>query len=1276
MNMRKIASLSLAVALQVLPITRVFVASSPVAGSSYAIVSTWIAGALALMGGLDAVSGASSLLISPNTATTGVAYSGIVQYSGGHASSVRSWELKNNWSGAKSGCNSVYEIAPGLWLTNAATYLARVGGTPTASGTFSFTMKIWDAAGCSGGNSDTRTASITINAGTASAPSITTQPVSQTVTAGANVSFTVVATGTAPLSYQWKLNGVNVSGGTSATLNLTSVTTGQAGSYTCTVTNTAGSVSSSAATLTVNAAAVAPSITTQPVSQTVTAGANVSFTVVATGTAPLSYQWKLNGVNVSGGTSATLNLTSVTAAQAGSYTCTVTNTAGSVNSSAATLTVNAAAVAPSITTQPVSQTVTAGANVSFTVVANGTGPLNYQWKLNGVNISGATSATLSLSGVTTGQAGSYTCQVTNVAGSATSSVALLTVNPAVVAPTITTQPVGQSVMEGTSVSFAVTASGTSPLSYQWRLNGVNIGGATSATLSLSSVTTNQAGSYSCVVTNVAGVATSSAALLTVTTLPVAPTITTQPGNQVTAVGGSVSFAVAASGTSPFNYQWRLNGANLPGATAATLVLTGVTTNQAGSYTCVVTNVAGSATSSAAVLTVNVPPTITSQPVSQTVTAGTNVSFTVVAIGTAPLSYQWRLSGINISGAVSATLNLTAVTLGQVGSYTCLVSNVAGTVTSGAATLTVNAAPIAPAITLHPVSQSVTAGANVSLTVAASGTAPLSYQWQKNGVNVSGGTGATLLLTGVTTNQAGNYACIVTNLAGSAISSTASLTVNPAPVAPAIISQPASQTVTSGANVSFTVTASGTAPLSYQWRRNGVNLVGATAATLSLANVTTNSAGTYQCVVTNAAGSVTSSGAVLIVQPVAQQATTLTLIIQGQGTVTPNLNSASLILGQTYTMTATPANGYEFAGWSGNVQAVQSSAASLTFVMASNLVLQASFIPTPYTAGAGTYNGLFFEGDEIRVSSAGAFKVSADGNGYYSGWLQSGYTRHAISGKLDLGLRATNVIARWNSTPLTVELLIGQGDLAGEISGRVTDGGWTSVLSGGRTTGNSIYAGKYTLVIPGSVGDPHIPAGDGYATLSVGVDGTATMNGTLADGTQFMQSAMVTDDGDWPVYVSLYSAKGAVVSWMRFANLSGSDVSGPLVWIKQAGASVASHPAGFTNETKAVGSLFVVPPATGKALNLSAAGVDFSGGDLSANFSNQVSVNAGSLVVNLSPNILTLTISPTLGSFTGQVAVAGSGAMHPFAGVVLQKPNVGYGFLTGDRSSSRVVIAAP
>ena len=180
--------------------------------------------------------------------------------------------------------------------------------------------------------------------GTTAAPTITTQPASQTVTAGQTATFSVVATGTAPLNYQWQKNGTNISGATSASYTTAATTSADSGStFDVVVNNSAGSVTSTAATLTVTAAAVAPTITTQPANQTVTAGQTATFRVTATGTAPLSYQWQKNGANITGATSAGYTTPATTAADSGSkFDVVVSNTAGSVTSNAASLTVNAA----------------------------------------------------------------------------------------------------------------------------------------------------------------------------------------------------------------------------------------------------------------------------------------------------------------------------------------------------------------------------------------------------------------------------------------------------------------------------------------------------------------------------------------------------------------------------------------------------------------------------------------------------------------------------------------------------------------------------------------------------------------------------------------------------------------------------------------------------------------------------------------------------------------------------------------------------------------------
>src|SRR6266853_600147 len=182
--------------------------------------------------------------------------------------------------------------------------------------------------------------------GSPAAPSITAEPASQTVTAGQTATFTVVATGTAPLSYQWKQGSMTIPGATSSSYTTPATTSADNGShFTVVVSNTAGSVTSNAATLTVSAAAVAPSITTQPASQTVTAGQTATFTVVAAGTPPLSYRWMKNGTAVSGATSSSYTTPATTSADNGAqFTVVVSNIAGNVPSNVATLTVSAAAV--------------------------------------------------------------------------------------------------------------------------------------------------------------------------------------------------------------------------------------------------------------------------------------------------------------------------------------------------------------------------------------------------------------------------------------------------------------------------------------------------------------------------------------------------------------------------------------------------------------------------------------------------------------------------------------------------------------------------------------------------------------------------------------------------------------------------------------------------------------------------------------------------------------------------------------------------------------------
>jgi len=173
------------------------------------------------------------------------------------------------------------------------------------------------------------------------APTITTQPKSQTITAGQAATFSVTASGTAPLSYQWVKNGAAISGATGTSYSTPATTSTDNGSqFVVTVSNSAGSVTSSAAILTVNASAVGPTITTQPKSQTITAGQTATFSVTASGTAALNYQWAKNGAAISGATGASYTTPATTSTDNGSqFVVTVSNSVGSAESAAATLTV-------------------------------------------------------------------------------------------------------------------------------------------------------------------------------------------------------------------------------------------------------------------------------------------------------------------------------------------------------------------------------------------------------------------------------------------------------------------------------------------------------------------------------------------------------------------------------------------------------------------------------------------------------------------------------------------------------------------------------------------------------------------------------------------------------------------------------------------------------------------------------------------------------------------------------------------------------------------------
>jgi hypothetical protein len=584
------------------------------------------------------------------------------------------------------------------------------------------------------------------------------------------------------LAYQWQFDGTNIANATNATLTLTDVQITNDGVYTVAVSNLIGVTISSNAVLAVG---YAPSITAQPQSREVVQGTNVSFTVTATGTSPLSYQWCFDGAALAQGTNATLALTNVQGTNSGSYSVIVSSPFGSVLSSNAVLTVD---LLPIIVTQPQSQTVLVGTNVTFSVTATATSPA-----LPVIN-----SGTLRLwlkadAGVLANSAG-LVSQWQDQSGNSNNAVQANT----------NQQP---------TLVAAVGLGGKPAI----RFNGIqdNVNGSFLF------------GSGNVGVPNAMTEFTVYNAFSTATT-DIMRSLIGVPGNNKCCRCDDINSGEMLFVTWNDDYRdpfvvptntyriWtdRLNtnlttldmfDATALGSNSFTTSVTGLIAPGAGYYVGGL-NVSLSGVGTSRCFDGDVAEYIVyqgylSEADRLAVTSYLEQKY-YQSVSSGNLAYQWQFNGTNIANATNATLTLTNVQITNDGVYTVTVSNVVGVTTSSNAVLAVG---YAPSITAQPQSQEVVQGTNVSFTVTATGTSPLSYQWCFDGAALAQGTNPTLTLTNVQGTNSGTYSVVVSSPFGLVLSSNAVLTVDLLPI---IITQPQSQTVLVGTNVTFSVAASG------------------------------------------------------------------------------------------------------------------------------------------------------------------------------------------------------------------------------------------------------------------------------------------------------------------------------------------------------------------------------------------------------------------------------------------------------------------------------------
>ncbi|MFA6135278.1 MAG: immunoglobulin domain-containing protein, partial [Phycisphaerae bacterium] len=984
----------------------------------------------------------------------------------------------------------------------------------------------------------------TLVAFTPVAPTFNAQPSNQSVSAGATAQFTVAAGGTPAPSYQWQRlpsgsgtwgdlsNGGAYTGATSATLSVSGTTLAMSGDqFRCVATNDVGSATSNAAILTVNP--VGPTFTTQPQSQAVTAGTSVTFTASASGTPAPTFQWQKDGVDISGATGSSYTIASVVPGDAGPYRVVATNTEGNATSNTAVLTVN---VAPAITLQPSSQTIVEGTAVTFTAAASGTPAPTYQWQRDGVNISGATGASFTIANVVPGNAGAYRVVATNVVGAAISNAAVLTVVPP--GPFVTNlSPTRQVFTPGQSMNLSVTATGTGTITYQWIHNGRAIPGANGSNLSVASLLSADCGWYAVLLTDSNGARRSAPIFVFVS-----PALTqvrgwgTNDNGQTTIPaglanvlsvdsGGNHSLALKADGTIVGWGYTGLGATTIPGGLADVVAVSAGSEHSLalradGTVVVWGRNYEGQAT---------VPAGLTDVV---TISGGNQHSLALKSDGTV---VGW---GYNYSGEATAPVGLSGVVSISAGTSYSLALKSDGTVVAwgyndqGQATVPAGLGNVV----------AIAAGYSHSMALKADGTV---VAW---GLNSSGQTSVPAGLTNVAGIAAGYSHSLALKSDGTVvawgndsygqstgpsdlanafgISSGANFGIalrNAAgETAPAITTQPASQNLAQTQQATFTVVANGLGTLSYQWRKNGVDIAGATGSSYTIVELVNADAGNYDVVVTNYIGSTTSATAVLTVNPPAViigLSPTRQVLFPGQ-----NLNLSVTATGVGPLSYQWTRNGRPITGATGSSYSVPSVTFDhvgwyLVYVMDSNgskrsapffvgIVPDGTPIPPRQLRGLTYYNNATPAlTDVLAIASGVGHSLALRSNGSVFTWKLNDQGQTSVPA----GLNDAIAIAAGGNSSFALRSdgsLIGWGDNgSGQIS------------------------------VPAGLTDVVAVATGGYHTLALRSDGTVVAWGYNYDGQASVPAGLtdVVAISARGTYSMALKSNGTVVSWGKLIN---------------------------------------------------------------------------------------------------------------------------------------------
>jgi alpha-tubulin suppressor-like RCC1 family protein len=819
-------------------------------------------------------------------------------------------------------------------------------------------------------------------------------PVGQTIFQGSNATFTVACLGSAPLAYQWRLNGTNLSGATNSSFTVSNAPLSAAGNYQVVVSNAFGVVASAIAVLMVSD--VAPFFTAPPASTFVFQNSNVTLTASAGGLPPFNYQWLFNGAAIGGETSLSLTISNAQPANQGSYVVVASNAFGIANSAATFLDV--------------------------VDVPQALGATNLTWFNPGLPV--------------------WFAEATNTHdGFAAAASGKLAYGQQNQLQTFVTGP-GEltfwwSGQQNVTMGFQIDGVQQISQGFYYASTWNQLTYYLPSKVHL--LTWTAANQFSLFYTNLGFL---DQVVFTPGTTPVS--ITGQPGNQTVAAGNNVTFSVVAIGTPPFGYQWYFNGSPLPDATSSSLTLNNVQASAGGTYNVSVITGNNTLVSSNAVLTISPSaPVITSQPVGGPTMTGGTFAFSSGAIGSSPIAYQWLWNGLPITGGTNATFNLNNIQYAAAGNYSLLASNTVGTAVSSNALLfvysigdlgtaldnpglnwsTTNMPWFPQTNTTYDGVSAAQSGAisgsqQSTLQATVTGPAMVIYWWMVDcdgfwdSLTFSANDTVLSSITGSvgwqqTTNYIGSGTQVLQwklyPVYGAFAGGTGWLDqVQVIPISGTdvvITAQSGNLTTSAGDNVTFSVTATGTPPLGYQWEFNGTNLPGANSSTLTLNNVQGANAGSYGVVVTNDFGFASSSNATLVVNPSGP------VIISQPASQTNLVNSSAEF---SVSVQGTPSFSYQ---WYFNGSAI--AGANSSFLVVSNLK----------PANAGHYDVIV--SNVLGSATSANASLSVVSSKVYEFWPynHAGYTAPANSGSLTaiavgashtMALRTDGTVSVWGN----------------------------------------------------------------------------------------------------------------------------------------------------------------------------------------------------------------------------------------------------------------------